>query len=70
MTKKEEIKIKPFWYSDIWLWPKLITIITTLDKNGTVNAGPYSHIMQYDVMTKKPEDVDRIQTGFTYICKY
>ena len=54
MSKKEEIKIKPFWYSDIWLWPKLITIITTLDKNGTVNAGPYSHIMQYDVMTKNP----------------
>ena len=40
MTRKEEIKIKPFWYSDIWLWPKLITIITTLDKNGSVNAGP------------------------------
>ena len=60
MTKKEEIKIKPFWYSDIWLWPKLITIITTLDKNGTVNAGPYSHIMQYDVMTKNP----RMLIGF------
>ena len=51
---KKEIKIRPFWYSDIWLWPKLITIITTLDKKGTVNAGPYSHIMQYDVMTKNP----------------
>ena len=31
---KEEIKIKPFWYSDIWLFPKLITVITTLDKDG------------------------------------
>jgi len=31
---KKEIKIKPFWYSDIWLFPKLITIITTLDKEG------------------------------------
>ena len=60
MKTKEEIKIKPFWYSDIWLWPKLITIITTLDKNGTVNAGPYSHIMQYDVMTKNP----RMLIGF------
>jgi len=57
---KTEIKIKPFWYSDIWLWPKLITIITTLDKEGTVNAGPYSHIMQYDVMTKNP----RMIVGF------
>ena len=51
---KKEIKIKPFWYSDIWVFPKLITIITTLDKHGKVNAAPYSHIMQYDVMQKKP----------------
>ena len=51
---KEEIKIRPFWYSDIWLFPKLITVITTLDKNGKINAAPYSHIMQYDVMQKNP----------------
>ena len=57
---KKEIKIRPFWYSDVWIWPKLITIITTLDKKGVVNAGPYSHIMQYDVMTKNP----RLIVGF------
>jgi flavin reductase (DIM6/NTAB) family NADH-FMN oxidoreductase RutF len=51
---KEEIKIRPFWYSDIWLFPKMITVITTLDKDGKVNAAPYSHIMQYDVMHKNP----------------
>src|SRR5688572_22936023 len=51
---KKEIKIKPFWYSDIWLFPKLITIITTLDEQGRINAAPYSHIMQYDVMHKRP----------------
>ena len=51
---KKEAKIKPFWYSDIWLFPKLITIITTLDEQGRVNAAPYSHIMQYDVMAKHP----------------
>lgn len=55
-----EIKIRPFWYSDIWLFPKLITIITTLDEDGRVNAAPYSHIMQYDVMTKNP----RMMVGF------
>lgn len=54
MKQKKEIKIKPFWYSDIWVFPKLITIITTLDKHGKVNAAPYSHIMQYDVMQKNP----------------
>ena len=51
---KKEAKIKPFWYSDIWLFPKIITIITTLDEQGRLNAAPYSHIMQYDVMTKNP----------------
>lgn len=51
---KKEAKIKPFWYSDIWIFPKIITIITTLDEQGRVNAAPYSHIMQYDVMPRNP----------------
>ena len=55
---KQAVKIKPFWYSDIWLFPKLITIVTTLDEQGQVNAAPYSHIMQYDVMQKNPRRVD------------
>jgi len=58
--KKQEIKIRPFWYSDIWIFPKLITIITSMDKEGRVNAAPYSHIMQYDVMQKNP----RMIVGF------
>ncbi len=57
---KKEIKIKPCWYSDVWLFPKLITIITSLDAQGRVNAAPYSHIMQYDVMHKRP----RMMVGF------
>jgi flavin reductase (DIM6/NTAB) family NADH-FMN oxidoreductase RutF len=57
---KKEAKIRPFWYSDVWLFPKLITVITTLDKQGRVNAAPYSHIMQYDVMAKNP----RMIVGF------
>jgi flavin reductase (DIM6/NTAB) family NADH-FMN oxidoreductase RutF len=51
---KKEAKIRPFWYSDVWLFPKIITIVTSMDKNGRVNAAPYSHIMQYDVMPKNP----------------
>jgi flavin reductase (DIM6/NTAB) family NADH-FMN oxidoreductase RutF len=58
--KKEEIKIRPFWYSDIWIFPKMITIITSMDKDGNINAAPYSHIMQYDVMQKNP----RMLIGF------
>jgi flavin reductase (DIM6/NTAB) family NADH-FMN oxidoreductase RutF len=58
--KKEEIKIRPFWYSDVWIFPKMITIITSMDKDGSINAAPYSHIMQYDVMQKNP----RMLIGF------
>lgn len=57
---KKEVKIRPFWYSDVWLFPKLITIVTTLDEKGRINAAPYSHIMQYDVMAKNP----RMIVGF------
>ena len=52
---KKEIKVRPFWYSDIWIFPKLINIITTLDKEGRINAAPYSFIMQYDVMHFNPQ---------------
>jgi flavin reductase (DIM6/NTAB) family NADH-FMN oxidoreductase RutF len=57
---KKEARIRPFWYSDVWLFPKLITVITSLDEQGRVNAAPYSHIMQYDVMSKNP----RMIVGF------
>jgi flavin reductase (DIM6/NTAB) family NADH-FMN oxidoreductase RutF len=57
---KRDVKIKPFWYSDVFVFPKLVTIVTTLDRQGRVNAAPYSHIMQYDVMHKTP----RIYLGF------
>ncbi len=57
---KKEAKIRPFWYTDVWVFPKLITIITTYDKQGRLNAAPYSHIMQYDVMKTNP----RMIVGF------
>ena len=60
LSEKEEVRIRPFWYSDYWIFPKLITIVTTLDKHGRINAGAYSHIMQHDVMHKTP----RILLGF------
>ena len=37
---KQEIQIRPFWYSDAWLFPKLVTIVTTLDAEGRLNAAP------------------------------
>jgi hypothetical protein len=39
MPNKEEIKIRPFWYSDIWIFPKLINVITSLDE-GPLDRDP------------------------------
>ena len=52
---KKSIPIKPFWYSDILVLPKIVTIITTLNKQGTINAAPYSLFSPYDVMTNQPQ---------------
>ena len=51
---KKAVPIKPFWYADVVVLPKLITIITTIDKKGKVNAAPYSQFIQYDVMNQNP----------------
>ena len=52
---KKSIPIKPFWYSDILVLPKLITVITTLNKAGIVNAAPYSLFTPHDVMNHQPQ---------------
>lgn len=36
---KKEIKIRPSWYSETWVFPKLINIITTLRRIGIVLGG-------------------------------
>lgn len=51
---KKCIPIKPFWYADVVVFPKMVTIITTVNKEGVVNAAPYSFFMQYDVMHHTP----------------
>ena len=51
---KKIVPIRPFWYADVVVFPKMITIITTIDKEGKVNAAPYSFFMQYDIMNKDP----------------
>ena len=64
---KKCIPIKPFWYSDIVVFPKMVTIITTVDKAGNVNAAPYSFFMQYDVMNKNPRVIVGMRkTSHTY----
>jgi len=52
---KKSIPIKPFWYSDILVIPKVVTIITTVNKQGIVNAAPYSLFVPYDIMHNRPQ---------------
>ncbi len=51
---KKSIDIKAFWYSDVLVLPKFVTIVTTTDIEGNVNAAPYSLGTPYDVLNKKP----------------
>ncbi len=51
---KKIIPVKPFWYSDVVVFPKLVTVITTVNKAGIVNAAPFAYFMQYDIMQKTP----------------
>jgi flavin reductase (DIM6/NTAB) family NADH-FMN oxidoreductase RutF len=51
---KKSVPIKPFWYSDKIVWPKTVTIITTLNTEGVPNAAPVSGIIHYDNMGEQP----------------
>ena len=51
---KKTVPIKPFWYADVVVLPKLVTIITTVNNEGIVNAAPYAYFMHYDVMQHHP----------------
>ncbi len=51
---KKSVPIKPFWYSDQIVWPKTVTIITTVNEAGVPNAAPVSGVIHYDNMDKQP----------------
>ena len=48
IKKKVSVPIKTFWYSDKIIWPKTVTIVTTVNEDGVPNAAPLSGIMHYD----------------------
>ena len=52
---KKSVPIKPFWYSDILVLPKLVTVITTVNEAGVINAAPYSLFIPYNVMNRTPQ---------------
>jgi flavin reductase (DIM6/NTAB) family NADH-FMN oxidoreductase RutF len=55
MGKKKSIPVKGFWFSDVLVMPKFVTIITTRDEQGRVNAAPYSMGTTYNVGKKSPQ---------------
>jgi flavin reductase (DIM6/NTAB) family NADH-FMN oxidoreductase RutF len=54
MKKKQSVPIKTFWYSDQIVWPKTVTIVTTVNEEGVPNAAPLSGIMHYDNLDNQP----------------
>lgn len=42
MNEKTRIDVKMFWYTHILVLPKFVSIVTTIDKEGKINAAPYS----------------------------
>jgi flavin reductase (DIM6/NTAB) family NADH-FMN oxidoreductase RutF len=51
---KKSIDISMFWYTDVLVLPKVVTIVTSLSEDGRLNAAPYSLGTPYDVGRKKP----------------
>jgi hypothetical protein len=41
MGKKKSVGVSMFWYTDMIVIPEFVTIITTINKQGIVNAAPY-----------------------------
>lgn len=55
MGKKKSVPVKAFWFTDAVVIPKFVTIITTLDARGRLNAGAYSLGTTYNVGKKNPQ---------------
>lgn len=55
MSEKTSIDVKMFWYTHILVIPKFVSIVTTIDKGGTINAAPYSLGTPFNVGRKHPQ---------------
>ena len=53
--KKESIDLHVMWHIDSLLQPYPVTLVTTLDKSGKLNAAPYSLILPYCSSPKNPQ---------------
>jgi len=55
MNEKTSIDVKMFWYTHILVIPKFVSIVTTIDKGGKINAAPYSLGTPYNIGKKNPQ---------------
>lgn len=55
MSEKKSIDVKMFWYTHILVIPKFVTIVTTVDKEGIINAAPYSLGTPFNVGKRNPQ---------------
>jgi len=52
---KKSIKIEMLWHLDNLVLPFPVTIITTVDKKGRINAAPYSLVIPYCASSNNPQ---------------
>ena len=57
MTEKESLELATMWHVDALLQVFPITIVTTIDREGRINAAPYSLLL----FKKSPDAVDQQQ---------
>lgn len=62
--KKESIDLHVMWHIDSLLQPYPISIVTTVDANGSVNAAPYSLILPYCSSPKNPQMLLIVNTAW------
>jgi flavin reductase (DIM6/NTAB) family NADH-FMN oxidoreductase RutF len=55
MSEKTSIDVKMFWYTHILVIPKFVSIVTTIDKAGAINAAPYSLGTPFNIGKKHPQ---------------
>ena len=68
MSDKASIDVKMFWYTHIVIIPKFVTIITTVDKGGIINAAPYSLGTPFNVGKRNPQILLGMR-GASHTCK-
>jgi len=68
MSEKTSIDAKMFWYTHILVIPKFVSIVTTIDKGGMINAAPYSLGTPFNVGRKNPQILLGMR-GSSHTCK-